>query len=80
MKIEKFDQGSVLNFRAGLPAYIPRSTISRVTTAPAPTTVPLQMDTGMIVALLPIDTASPIVVGRHFVLSPRAAPPEQTYR
>jgi len=48
----------------------------RVTTAPAPITVPEAMFTGIIVALDPMQTPSPMRVERHNSLRPFAGPPD----
>ena len=63
------------NFLAGLPAYLPGSVISFVTTAPAPITTSEQIDTGKIVAFDPIETWFEMIVDFHKELSPLAGPP-----
>ena len=47
----------------------------RVTTAPAPTTTLSVMVTGMIVALVPMETLSPMTVARQILRFPCAGPP-----
>ena len=59
---------------AGFPAYIPGSVISLVTTAPAPITVSSIILIGKIVALLPIDTLFPIIVGNQSLSSGEGFP------
>jgi hypothetical protein len=51
--------------RAGLPAYTPGTVMSLVTTAPAPTTTPSQIDTGSTVAFVPTLTRCPMRVARY---------------
>jgi hypothetical protein len=63
------------DFLAGFPMYIPGADISFVTTAPAPTTTSPQIDTGNMVALEPIQTLLPILVGRQSSGLSRAGPP-----
>src|SRR5690606_32631791 len=74
-QIEELNGHSGLTSLAGLPAYMPGVSISLVTTAPAPITVPLQMLTGRMVAFDPIETRSPISVWRQRERSRLAGPP-----
>jgi hypothetical protein len=76
LAVENIDHyPNFLRSRAGFPAWIPGSSILRITTEPAPITVPPQMFTGKIVALDPMLTRSPILVDRHKSLRPCAGPP-----
>ena len=54
---------------------MPGSVIFFVTTLPAPMTTSLQISTGRMVALVPMETRSPILVGFHSARLPRAGPP-----
>jgi len=54
---------------------MPGTVMSFVTTEPAPTTTLSQIVTGRMVALVPIETLLPMVVGFHRSFRPQAGPP-----